>query len=268
MEEKEITEKSLLVEPSVEEKTDKENITETVEEPAVITGEAVEATETDLANKEELAKQKSVEPESERNFRELREKVKRIERERDEATSILRQIEQSALQQQSAQQVPPKDDVSSYSDDDLLEGRHLKQEVNSIRKKMEEYQRKVNEQTVEMQLKAQFPDFEKVMTYENVTEIRRVDPEMAQSLYANPDLKSQAIATYKQIKRLGIAKEDNYSPDRDRANRNSSKPRASVSLSPQEGDSPLSRANAFANGLTPELKEQLYKEMKQKARGM
>lgn len=32
-------------------------------------------------------------------------------------------------------------------------------------------------------------------------------------------------------------------------------------LSPQQGDSPLSKANAFANGLTEDLKKQLQKEM-------
>ena len=34
-------------------------------------------------------------------------------------------------------------------------------------------------------------------------------------------------------------------------------------MSPQQGDSPLSRANAFANGLTPELRVQLIKEMEE-----
>jgi hypothetical protein len=37
-----------------------------------------------------------------------------------------------------------------------------------------------------------------------------------------------------------------------------------ASISPQQGDSPLTKANAFANGeLTPELKAQLWKETNQ-----
>ena len=34
-----------------------------------------------------------------------------------------------------------------------------------------------------------------------------------------------------------------------------------VSINPTQGESALAKANAFANGLTPELKDQLYREM-------
>ena len=51
--------------------------------------------------------------------------------------------------------------------------------------------------------------------------------------------------------------------DKAKAVINAQKPRPLTSISPQQGDSPLSKANAFANGLTPELQAQLLKEMKQ-----
>ena len=66
---------------------------------------------------------------------------------------------------------------------------------------------------------------------------------------------------------MGIYREDNYSKDRDKAQSNASKPKPLASVSPQQGDSPLSRANAFANGLTDELKSQLRKEMEQARQG-
>jgi len=44
---------------------------------------------------------------------------------------------------------------------------------------------------------------------------------------------------------------------------NTAKPRPLTSVSPQSGESPLSRANAFAEGLTPELKKNLFKEMQE-----
>ena len=58
-------------------------------------------------------------------------------------------------------------------------------------------------------------------------------------------------------------KPDNYKTDRELAQKNASKPKPLASVSPQQGDSPLSRANAFANGLTNELKAQLRKEMEE-----
>ncbi len=52
-----------------------------------------------------------------------------------------------------------------------------------------------------------------------------------------------------------------------RIQKNASKPKPLASVNPQQGDSPLSRANAFANGLTEELKDQLRKEMSESRRG-
>ena len=63
------------------------------------------------------------------------------------------------------------------------------------------------------------------------------------------------------IKQMGVYKEDKFSQDRARAEVNAGKPRPLTSMSPQQGDGPLSKANAFDNGLTDELKESLLKEM-------
>ena len=64
------------------------------------------------------------------------------------------------------------------------------------------------------------------------------------------------------VKKLGISEQvmvDNQG--KATAQRNAAKPRPTASISPQQGETPLSRANAFANGLTEEMKKQLYKEM-------
>ena len=70
------------------------------------------------------------------------------------------------------------------------------------------------------------------------------------------------------MKKFGIYREDPHSEDRIRALRNTQKPKPITSVSPQQGDSPLSKANAFANGLTEDLKAQLRKEMAAARRGM
>lgn len=65
------------------------------------------------------------------------------------------------------------------------------------------------------------------------------------------------------IKNLGIVPQEVPNTEQERVNKNMAKPRPLISASPQQGDSPLSHANAFANGLTDDLKKQLWKEMDQ-----
>ena len=55
---------------------------------------------------------------------------------------------------------------------------------------------------------------------------------------------------------------------RSKARENHAKPRPISSIGAQEGDGPLSKANAFANGLTDELKQQLLKEMQEARKRM
>ena len=97
---------------------------------------------------------------------------------------------------------------------------------------------------------------------ENVEILRERFPEIAQTLSDTPDIYNKAAAAYSVIKNFGIHKDTApYENDRAKAVANLQKPRPLTSVSPQQGDSPLSRANAFANGMTDELKEQLRKEM-------
>jgi hypothetical protein len=56
--------------------------------------------------------------------------------------------------------------------------------------------------------------------------------------------------------------------DKLRAQKNAAKPKPLASVNPQQGDSPLSKANAFANGLTDDLKKQLRKEMEDARRSI
>ena len=242
--------------------------------------EAEESSPEETASEEEAPKEtQSRDADDDRNFRELREKNKRIEKERDEAIGVIKQIEQAYYQQQAQhqqqqQQVKQPQEEITYGADDLIEGKHLNRErqrsdkeIADLKKQMHQYQRESTERMVESQLKSMYPDFYEVVTTDNIKALRDMDPYLADSLHSNPDMMSKAISTYRQIKNNGIVPKENYKPQKDKAYTNSSKPRSSASLSPQEGDSPLSRANAFANGLTPELKKQLYKEMKEKSKG-
>ena len=68
---------------------------------------------------------------------------------------------------------------------------------------------------------------------------------------------------------MGIAPGTTSNPDREQAQRNMAKPRPLASVAASQGnDSPLQRANAFANGLTEELRSQLHREMVESMRNI
>ncbi|HZW61479.1 MAG TPA: hypothetical protein VFF04_04610 [Candidatus Babeliales bacterium] len=195
-----------------------------------------------------------------KNFRQLREKAERAERERDEAIRILREIEV-----RSAQEVPEEDYSINLDPDALAEGKHLNKvdkKIKKLEEQLRQYQYQSATYAVEAKLKSDYPDFDKIVSPENVESLKNAYPEIADTIMASSsDLYKKGVSAYTMIKNLGIYKEDNYVQDRERAQRNAAKPKPLTSINAQQGDSPLSRANAFANGLTDELKTQLRKEM-------
>jgi hypothetical protein len=207
-----------------------------------------------------------MDPKSE-NFRILREKAERLERERDEA---LRQLqEKQAISNQAASQ--PEDVELTIGDSELAEGKHVRQvqrELKDLRKQLKHYQQQSAASQAEALIKARFPDFDDVVTKEAVAALREEFPEVAQGIATNPDIYTQAASAYKLIKRMSMnqATSAQDALEHATAQKNSHKPKPTASISPQQGDSPMSKANAFANGLTDELKKQLIKEMEESRR--
>lgn len=203
------------------------------------------------------------ESDKEKNMRIMRETNERIARERDEAQALARKYEQMMQQQQ---QSPQQEQEYNVDSDALVEGKHLKSRDKKVAKMQEEIEalkNQVVQSTTRARIMSAYPDFDKVVTTANLEALATEDPETAASLkQSTADLYTQAAAFYKAIKKNGISmQEDEFANDRAAALKNVAKPRPMASISPQQGDSPLSRANAFANGLTDDLKAQLHKEM-------
>lgn len=203
------------------------------------------------------------------NFRMLREARDKAERERD----ILMQ---HLLEMQSKQQEPVvvkaeiNDDLDSddfdlsVNDDDLLEGKHAKklaQELKRMRQHMRQMKNESSQASVEVKIKNQYPDFDEVVNHENVQRLNQEYPDIAASLRDTKDFYSKATSAYKIMKKFGIHQDRSYDQEKALAIKNSQKPRTVTSINPQQGDSPLSKANAFANGLNKDLQAQLLKEM-------
>jgi hypothetical protein len=199
--------------------------------------------------------QAPVETPADRNLRAMAKKMREVERERDEALR---------LAQEKHAPVEEPDEEINIGNDDIAEGKHVKaitQKIKRMEEKLRKYEQASTTMSAEAMLKAQYPDIDKVVTKENLDALRESDPEFAEMLDTSSSFRAKAISAYKHIKKLGLYVEDNYVADRELAQKNASKPKPLASVSPQQGDSPLSRANAFANGLTPELQKQLLQEM-------
>jgi hypothetical protein len=214
------------------------------------------------------------------NFREVRLAKERAERERDALMSQMLEM-QSKLQnqQQVAKPVAPVEEEKDWFDgldpESLVEGKQLKniaQEMKAMKRMLKEQQAQSQEIAMQAKIKAQYPDFDDVFNAQTISNLNEQYPDVANALRVMPDDYNKATAAYTMIKNLGIykgneVKKPAYESDILRAKVNAAKPRPLASVNPQQGDSPLSKANAFANGLTPDLKAQMLKEMQAARRG-
>jgi hypothetical protein len=196
------------------------------------------------------------------SFKSIREAKEKAERERDSYMRHALELEMKYKQQEEQQRkqvaiAAEEPEVDFNIDEDaLVDGKHLRAVASKIKK----LESQLEQRSIEDRIRNQFPDFEKVVSAENVKKLNEQFPEIAQMLRDTGDIMSKASAAYSVIKKFGIHK-DVYEADKQKAIANASKPRPLASVNPQQGDSPLSKANAFANGLTPELQEQLRREM-------
>jgi len=154
-----------------------------------------------------------------------------------------------------------KPDEPSISDDDLLtakDGRKVfrKEAAEIVQEALKQYE----VSTLEERMLQKFPDFNDVVSPENIRFLKETEPELAMSLanLAN-DPKAQSTAAYKLLKKLGIGANQS-SPEKDKALKNAQKP---LSVNAVTKQSALGNAHLFENGLTTELKSQLWKEMQE-----
>ena len=205
---------------------------------------------------------------ADRNFRALREKAERLEREKEDYARQLNAYQQQAQPRHQEEQ----ETEDNLAPDALIEKRHLSRydkKIQKLESQLKEYQAASSNLSAENQLKTKYPDFDTIVNKDNLEMLKLTYPELAQTLYNNPDLYTKGSAAYTIIKQMGIAPGSSNDADRQRAIDNANKPRPLASVSASQGNnSPLQRANAFANGLTEELRTQLHKEMIESMRNL
>lgn len=146
-------------------------------------------------------------------------------------------------------------DEPSLSEDDLLTVKDWKK-LDSKRdmesaKERQRYQEEI--------LRLKFPDIDQVLSQENIAYFEQNEPELAESLLAlSGDPIKMKQAAYKLIKK-SVPQHTPPSMEKKKAELNAKKPVSVQAVA--KGNSPIGNAHLFENGLTPELRKQLYAEM-------
>jgi|GEM_PF-1650506 hypothetical protein len=197
------------------------------------------------------------------SWKKLREKALAAEKRAAELEEAL-QAAQSAKQQQAPQE--EEIDELSVDADALVEGKHLSKVSKHIKKleqQLHQYQQQTAVNATELRLKTQYPDFDAIVTRENLESLRLTYPEIANTINSSSDLYSKAVSAYTMIKKLGLTADvDSYEEEKAIIHKNANKPKPTAVLNPTQNDSPLSKVNAFSKGpLTDELRAQMLKEM-------
>lgn len=212
------------------------------------------------------------------NWERLRREKWLAERERDEAIQFAEQLKNQYKQPKQQVEIEEEDDDIQIGQDDLAEGKHLKslnKKYKDLKKELNSYKQITAQQQQEQQLaltearlKSKFPDFDSIVSSENLDKFRVQHPEIFNTISSSQDIYSKAVSAYTMIKNLGINKDDSYLSEKAKAQINSAKPKPMNSIAPQRGSSPLSQANAFENGLTEPLRKKLLQEMRDAAKNI
>ncbi len=213
---------------------------------------------------------------AEYNFEELRRQREADRRRAEEAERRANELFELLKAQKGAQNQEQRDaiedELAKLAKDDLATVDHIdkklykynktaKKEVDILRNEVETLKAKLEEQN----FRAKFPDLDEVLSPDNIELLKREDPELADTISKMPaGSKEQVTLAYKYIKRILPKPESKQTPsqsipeEKRKALENAKKP---VSIQAISKQSAIGNAHIFENGLTPELKKQLWSEM-------
>jgi hypothetical protein len=209
------------------------------------------------------------EAEQERNWRAMRESQEHT-RQENERLRIRNEVLEQEFQKryQSAPQQVEEELPQLAPDDWITADQHKKLTQSQVKGIVAEAlaadrkQRAIDE--FPNRVRAKFPDFEAVVSDENVNKLKALEPEIAQALGQISDPYAQAVAAYKYIKSLVPATDPKVEAAKARIAENATKPGTATT---NNSTSPLAHAGAFERGLSATDRSNLYKEMLQAAKG-
>lgn len=203
-----------------------------------------------------------------KNFKELKQQMLRMQKERD---VLARQLSETIQRSQTLPTDSLQAEVPYYKDDEYIEAKHvnaLAKQLADVQNQLKQFKSQSTVSLAEQRLRMEFSDFGSVFTPENCQTLSLLDPDLALSIDADSDPYRKAKLAYRSIKNMGIDTQDNFVEEKQRIQANAAKPKTMIPAAVQSGTSPLSRAAAFENGLTPALQKQLQREMAEARKGL
>jgi hypothetical protein len=188
------------------------------------------------------------------NFAELRKAREAAERRAEKLEREREFLLEQMYEQKGKKSAKPEPEYDTAADDDL-----------STIKDVRNLQKQIRDMKEEARIRAKYPDLDQVVTDENIYLLRTKEPEIAQSLNMAPDSWDKLAAVYTMIKKIGIHKTNAYDSQKIQAATNIAKPKPLASIAPQTADTPLSKANAFANDrkMSKETMANTWREMQE-----
>ena len=198
---------------------------------------------------------------AEYNWSEARRKMEQLERKSREQEEMIARLQQPKEEADDELNNLAEDDILTVSQARKLATKMAKQVANEAIRQREAL-------TVDDRLRSKFSDYDQVVTTENIELLKQNDPELALSLQRlSDDPYAQSIAAYKLLKNTGYgAPVKSAAPtlEKKKALENAQKP---LSVNTVTKQSAIGNAHAFENGLTPDLKKQLWADMQKAMKG-
>ncbi len=136
--------------------------------------------------------------------------------------------------------------------------RRLNEKIKNLDQKLKQKESKEADYVID-RLKMKYPDFDEVVSQENITYLQTNNAALAKALASlKDDPYEQGMAAYDALKRTEWYQQRGTMQDKVKLEQNVKKP---MSVQAVRKQGALSEANSFANGLTPELKKALQAEM-------
>ena len=209
------------------------------------------------AQQEQQVQQQAPRDDREYNFKLMRERAEQAEFRAREAERYVESLKK-----------PIPDSEFNIEDDGLVEGRHykkqaqtvkeIKDELTATRKQLEQF----SMQSAEQRLRQSHPDFDRIVTKDNLDRLSEVKPSLYRSIMSNPDIYEKGDSAADAIKMY--LQPEKYANEDKRIAENKAKPRNASTVGPQQSDSPLTRVGDYdRRTLTEDRRRELRQEMEE-----
>lgn len=195
--------------------------------------QSVESAATQAEVKETQSVEAKKRNDAEYNWAEMRERQRRLERENLELKEGLARLQPKQVQEE---------EDFGFKDDDLIEGKHVKNIIKEIKTLKSEIKQK-DASSVDDRMQMRFSDYRDIVTKENIDLLKETEPVLVESLLAMNDPYKQAEAAYKMLKKMApVTKEPPTTLEKKKALENAQKP---VSVQAVAKSSPIADVNQF-----------------------